>query len=286
MRRAALIAAVLALVGTALALSPDATAADGRRALLIGINDYAGRTDDTVTAVGDVHDLRDLLVREGWPAANIRILTDRAASAQAIRDGLRWLGDTSTDSSYTVFHYSGHVKQRSGDLDRDGEAVDEYLWSADNVFLADRELKTSIDRVRGRTWVDIAGCEAAGLDDGISGPNRLFTASSLEHEKSYEQPAWGNSVFSGLLIDQGMLQRKADLNGDGAVSIQEAFYVAADQAPKVTAKQSHGPQHPLAAGGGSGQWYLGAAPKPKPAPTTTTAPPQARRCLVLFTCEG
>jgi hypothetical protein len=281
-RRAVL---VLALLAAGLVLAPDAGAADGRRALLIGINDYAGRTDDTITSVGDVHDLRDLLLREGWPAANIRVLTDRAASAQAIRDGLRWLGDTSTDSSYTVFHYSGHVKQRGGDLDRDGEALDEYLWSADNVFLADLELRQWIDRVRGRTWIDIAGCEAAGLDDGISGPNRLFTASSLEHEKSYEQPAWGNSVFTGLLVDQGMLQRKADLNGDGAVSIQEAFFVAADQAPRITAKQSHGPQHPLAAGGGDKQWYLGAAPKPRPT-TSTTAAPEARRCLFVLSCGG
>lgn len=282
MRRAVL---VLALLAAGLVLAPDAGAADGRRALLVGINDYAGRTDDTVTAVGDVHDVRDLLLREGWPAANIRVLTDRAASAQAIRDGLRWLGDTSTDSSFTVFHYSGHVKQRSGDLDGDGEALDEYLWSADNVFLADLELRQWIDRVRGRTWVDIAGCEAAGLDDGISGPNRLFTASSLEHEKSYEQPAWGNSVFTGLLVDQGMLQRKADLNGDGAVSIQEAFFVAADQAPRITANQSHGPQHPLAAGGGDEQWYLGAAPKPRPT-TSTTAEPESRRCLFVLSCGG
>ena len=282
MRRAVV---VLALLAAGLVLAPDAGAADGRRALLVGINDYAGRTDDTVTAVGDVHDLRDLLLREGWPAANIRILTDRAASAQAIRDGLRWLGDTSTDTSFSVFHYSGHVKQRGGDLDRDGEALDEYLWSADNVFLADRELKNAIDRVRGRSWVDIAGCEAAGFDDGISGPNRLFTASSLEHEKSYEQPRWNNSVFAGLLVDQGMLQRRADLNGDGAVSIQEAFFVAADQAPKITANQSHGPQHPLAAGGGDTQWYLGAPPKPRPT-TSTTGPPETRRCLFVLSCKG
>ena len=274
----------LSLLVTGLFLAPDAEAADGRRALLVGINDYAGRTDDTVTAVGDVVDVRDLLLREGWPAANIRVLTDRAATAQAIRDGLRWLGATSTDGSMTVFHYSGHVKQQGGDLDRDGEALDEYLWSADNVFLADRELKQWIDRVRGRTWVDIAGCEAAGFDDGLSGPNRLFTASSLEHEKSYEQPAWGNSVFTGLLVDQGMLQRQADANGDGVVSIQEAFRRAADHAPQITARQSHGPQHPLLAGGDGTPWYLGARPAaPRPAPAPAGEP---KRCLLLFTCSG
>lgn len=282
MRRTLLALLVVAL---GLILAPDTSAApQDRRALLVGINDYSGRTDDTVTAVGDVLDLRDLLLREGWPADQIRVLTDGAASAQAIRDGLRWLGDASTDSSFTIFHYSGHVKQQGGDLDRDGEELDEYLWSADNVFLADRELKGWVDRIRGRSWIDISGCEAAGFDDGISGPNRLFTASSLEHEKSYEQPAWNNSVFTGLMVDQGMLQRQADGNGDGVVSLQEAFYRAADQAPKITANQATGPQNPLLAGGDGTPWYLGAPPPPPP--TAEPAAPERRRCLFVLSCAA
>lgn len=282
MRRILLAILVVAL---GLTLAPATSAApQDRRALLVGINDYAGGTDDTVTAVGDVLDVRDLLLREGWPADQIRVLTDRAASAQAIRDGLRWLGDASTDSSFTVFHYSGHVKQQGGDLDRDGEALDEYLWSADNVFLADRELKGWVDRIRGRSWIDIAGCEASGFDDGISGPSRLFTASSLEHEKSYEHPAWGNSVFTGLMVDQGMLKRQADANRDGVVSLQEAFHRAADQAPRVTANQSHGPQHPLLAGGDGTQWYLGA--RPPAAPSAEPAKPERQRCLFVLSCKA
>ena len=287
MRRVLLALAVLAL-GLALAPDSGAAAPTHRQAILVGINDYAGGTDDVVTAVGDVTDLRDALLQAGWKPEEIVTLTDRQATAGAIRDNLRRLQSAATDSTFTVFHYSGHVKQRGGDPDRDGEELDEFLWGADNQLLADSELAGWARAMRGRAWFDIAGCEAAGFDDGLSAPNRLFTASSLEHEKSYEQPAWGNSVFTGLLVDQGMLQKRADGNGDGAVSIHEAFFMAADQAPKITANQSYGPQHPLLAGGGDDWWYLGAPPRP-PAPTSGSDAPGdgagRRRCLFVLSCK-
>ena len=221
----AALAVVLLLPGTAHA------AGDERWALLVGVNDYAGRTHDTVGAVGDVVDFRDALLRAGWAKDHIRTLTDRQASAQAISDGIRWLGSHATARSFTIFHYSGHVKQMGGDRGHDGEATDEYLWGADNRFIADGALAKAFRGFPGRLWVDIAGCEAAGFDDGISSRSHLFTASSRETEKSYEQPRWRNSVFSGLLVDQVLL------HGDVHTSIQQAFAHAADQAPRITARQ-------------------------------------------------
>jgi hypothetical protein len=265
---AILVALLLAPVGTARAADPPPPP---RRALVVGISDYAGGTQDTVGGVGDAWDLTEALKRAGFRPEDVRVLTDRQASAQAIRDGLRWLGDTSADNGLSVFHYSGHVKQIGGDLDRDGEDLDEYLWGADNHFIADGELAGWVKRIRGRTWIDIAGCEAAGFDDGISGPTRLFTASSLEHEKSFEHPEWRNSVFTHLLVDKGMLQGQADTDGKKRVSIQEAFLLAEREAPRVTANQRPSPQHPIMTGGDNKQWYLDL---PKPAPTP-------ERCLLI-----
>ncbi|MCU1376531.1 MAG: hypothetical protein JWO68_3817, partial [Actinomycetia bacterium] len=205
----------LALTVLLPATSVAATPPDERYALLVGVNDYAGRTHDTVGAVGDATDLRDLLLRSGWRSDHIRLLLDRRAGAAAIRDGLSWLATHATPRSFTVFHYSGHVKQVGGDRDRDGEAVDEYLWGADNQFIADGELAQRIRPMAGRVWVDIAGCEAAGFDDGISSRNHLVTGSSRESEKSYEQPKWKNSVFSGLLVDQALLHGAGGKDADG-----------------------------------------------------------------------
>jgi hypothetical protein len=274
--------AALVLVG----LAPTAghAASDERWALLVGVNDYAGRTHDTVGAVGDATDLRDALLRAGWRNDHIRVLLDRRASAGAIRDGLAWLASHASARSFTVFHYSGHVKQMGGDRDRDGEATDEYLWGADNRFVADGELAQRIRPMAGRVWVDIAGCEGGGFDDGISSRTKLFTASSRESEKSYEQPKWRNSVFSGLLVDQAMLHGAAGKGGDGRVSIQRAFGHAQREAPKVTARTSRGPQHPVMRGGDGSEWYLGSAPPPPPPakhPAPSAPRPSPSNCALL-----
>lgn len=252
-----------------------------RWALVVGIGDYAGRTVDTHGGLGDARDLRRALLESGWPASHIVELTERHATAAAIREGLEWLARRSSPDSFSVFHFSGHVKQLRGDRDGDGEQLDEYLWAADNRFIVDRELTQRLRSVRGRVWVDIAGCEAAGFDDGLSGPRHLFTASSREQEKSYEVPEWRNSVFTGLLVDQGMLRRSA-AGEDGRVSIQDAFRFAAERAPKMTARQRTGPQHPVLRGGGGAEWFLG---DPPPAPAKPQGQREQRRCF-LAACFG
>jgi hypothetical protein len=253
------LALCLAALGVALLLPGTAHAAgDERWALLVGIDDYAGRTHDTVGGVGDAIDFRDALLRAGWRRDHLKVLLDRQAGAKAIADGIRWLGSHASARSFTIFHYSGHVKQLGGDRDHDGEKVDEYLWGADNRFLADGDLARSFKAFPGRLWVDIAGCEAAGFDDGVNSRTRLFTSSSRETEKSYEQPKWRNSVFSGLLVDQVLL------HGDGRTSIQRAFAHAQAEAPRITARTSAGPQHPVMNGGDGTEWYLGTPPPPEP----------------------
>jgi hypothetical protein len=259
---------VAGLVGGAappVSASTTPTAAAPKWAVVVGVTDYAGRTASTVAGAADAADFRDLLVEHGFPADHVLTLTEGQATARNLRSALQWLADRSTPDSFSVFHYSGHVKQLSGDRDRDGEKVDEYLWPYDNAFVSDGELATAIGRVRGLAWVDIAGCEAAGFDDGLSGPSRLFTSSSGEAEKSYEYPDWNNSVFTGLEVDQAMRQGRADHDGNGKVSIQEAFAYAAERAPQLTKGQKRGAQHPFSTGGDGGEWFLDGPPAP-PAP--------------------
>ena len=135
-------------------------------------------------------------------------------------------------------------------------ATHKMLWPHDNRFITDTEFAQAMRAIPGRAWIDVAGCEAGGLDDGVAAPNRLFTASSQVTEKSYENPAWHESVYTGTMVDQAINQGMADNNHDGHVSINEAFGFAWDQAPKVTAKQPRGPQHPSTGGGDATEWTL------------------------------
>lgn len=278
----------LLVVAALMATTPGAASAapshgDDRWALVIGISKHSGKAKGTVGGKGDAEAVHQALVKAGFAHDHIRVLVDGAATATAIRQGLDWLRANSNDRTFSMFHYSGHVLQRGGDRDRDGEQLDEYLMPYDaKNLISDGELSARLRGVRGWLWADIAGCEAAGFDEGgLSGPRRLVTASSKESEKSYERPDWRKSVFTGLMIDQGMLQGRADSNRDGAVSIQEAFRYAAAVAPQMTARQKKGPQHPQMAGGDGTEWFLRT---PVPPPPAQPQPSRGRTCLVV--CFG
>ncbi|MGI8810159.1 MAG: caspase family protein [Acidimicrobiales bacterium] len=272
MRRALLLLPLLVagvLGATVPASAAAAPAAGERRALLVGIDTFQGATRPNFGGVGDVTDVHQALRKAGWADENVRVLTNSAATAGAIRAGLQWLVDKSGPNSLSVIHYSGHVKQVGST---------EYLWPHDNSFIADTELAGKVRQIKGQAWVDISGCEAAGFDEGISAPNRLFTASSRANEKSYEIPDMRQSVFTLLLVDQGMLQGRGDADRDGKVSVQEAFAYAAPRAPQVTAGQSQGPQHPVMAGWDGTPLFLEAVAGP------AAAPAKAKQCF-LFWCS-
>jgi hypothetical protein len=286
MRRTLALVAVAIAVAAAAPIAALASPGAGAEkwAVVIGIDHFEGRTRPNVGAVGDAQDFRDMLLRTGWRSDHVLVLTDANATQAGMRAAFRWLASKATASSYSVVHYSGHVKQMNGH---------EYLWPHDNRFIADTEFGQAMRAVRGWAWVDVSGCEAAGFDEGISARNRLFTASSRANEKSYEYPSWRNSVYTGLLADQGVLQRQADYNRDGRISVTEAFRYAWERARAITARQSCGPQNPSAAGADGTVWYLAAPAPAPPARQVSPAPPPAappesgtppRRCTPL--CIG
>jgi hypothetical protein len=264
-----LVAGVIGGIVSTSASAAPAPAAAERWALVVGIDHFQGATRPNFGAVADAADFRQMLLKNGWADDHIRVLTDSGATAGAIRSGLQWLVDHSGPTSLSAFHYSGHVKQ---------SGTTEYLWPHDNSFIPDTDLAASVRQLKGQAWIDISGCEAAGFDEGISSPTRLFTASSKSNEKSYEIPDMHQSVFTLLEIDQGMLQGAADANRDGRVSVQEAFAYAAARAPSITSGEAQGAQHPQIAGGDGSPLFLDAVAGPAPAPA------KAKSCF-LFWCS-
>jgi hypothetical protein len=255
-------------------------------AVVIGIQQYQGRTHPTLGGDGDASAFMQALGNAHWPSDHILELVDGAATIGNIRQAMQWLTQHSGPNTFTIFHYSGHVCiQSTGPCG----ANHMYLWSVDNQFISDDELGNNLRNLQGNAWVDIAGCEAAAFDKGISNSQRLFTGSSQANEKSYEHPDWHESVWTGLAIDQGMLQGQADSNGDHTVTVREAVNWAKPRATDTTQGQDHGPQHPVIVGG-SGDYNLAqlAAPPPPPpgnnggggggggggSPPTTSPPPQ------------
>ena len=221
---------------------PPTAAPQDRWALIVGVTDYRGNVKDTRGGANDARLVRDVLLRSGWRADRIRILTDGAATGRAVSDGISWLQRNSSSRTFSFFHYSGHVKQKNGH---------EYLWPVDNSYIVDTEVARVLRAIRGTAWTNISGCEAAGFDEGLASSRHLFTASSRVVEKSYEDRRTGYSVWSGMLFDEGLRDRRAaDRNGDGRIGVYEAFDYAAPRAASYTSKQRpHGQQTPQRRGG-------------------------------------
>lgn len=109
-------------------------AVDHRYAVLVGINDYPGDTEDLPSGGHDVEAMREVLVGHfGYRPANILVLRDREASRGQIRQVIQThLAQAGPDGS-ALFYFSGHGLQLDGNAGVDIEADDQdealYVWA-------------------------------------------------------------------------------------------------------------------------------------------------------------
>jgi hypothetical protein len=233
---------------------PARTAAPADRyAFLVGVQDYRRPTVDTIGSRKDVEHIRSMLLASGWKAENIRLLVDGQVTGRALRDGMAWLAQKGRPGTFSLFHYSGHVKQHGG--------VSDSLWPVDRDFVRDTQVAAALSKVGGKLWVDIAGCEGASFMDGLPSDRVLFSGSSKATEKSYEYPPWGMSVWTGLVFDLSLRQGQADADQDGRTTIGEALRYSTYYAQAITLGQRpHGRQTPQVAGDPVRGWTLADPP--------------------------
>lgn len=119
-----------------------------KKALLVGINDYNGRGD----LKGCVNDILDMHFTLGsvfdFVNEEVRVLTDRRATSEAIKHRLNWLVKDAKDGDYLVFHYSGHgsqIRDRNGDEEL-SDGMDELIcpfdldWNDRKTYITDDDL--------------------------------------------------------------------------------------------------------------------------------------------------
>jgi len=122
-----------------------------KRALLIGINGYPGQPLNG--CVNDITDMADQLVSgHGFATADIRLLTDARATADAIRERITWLIADAKPDDTLLLHYSGHgtlfpIRDAAGNVTEVHGAICpvDFDWTEPHAIF-DSELRQLIDR--------------------------------------------------------------------------------------------------------------------------------------------
>lgn len=120
---------------TPTALQATAPSAGRKRALLIGISQYPQTGSHPwrpLTAHEDVVQIKAALLEHGFAGDDVKILEDRAATADGIRTAFRaHLIDPAQPGDTLFFHFSGHGQQVPDDNGDELDGLDETLVPAD-----------------------------------------------------------------------------------------------------------------------------------------------------------
>jgi metacaspase-1 len=115
-----------------------------KRALLVGINEYARPGQDLEGCVNDVFLMSALLQESGFAAEDIRIVLNNRATHQGVRERLEWLLEDAKDGDVRFFYYSGHGAQLPGyglgdQVDRLDETLvlHDFDWTPERAFTDD-----------------------------------------------------------------------------------------------------------------------------------------------------
>jgi hypothetical protein len=223
-----------------------------RWAALVGIQDYASPTHDTVGGTEDVIAVKRALLHSGWRSDHILVVSGKDASAAGIQHAMSWLAAHSSPKTFSLFHYSGHVCIASRGGCPSGHT---WLWSQDNRFLSEDSVAAQLRQVKGHAWFDFAGCESGAFDVGLHSANVLFTSASQANETAYEVPEWKESVWTGLLWERGYDGGQASNGVHHGSDVGSMSRYAQARAVELTSKQSAGSQHPVVVGGNP-RWSL------------------------------
>lgn len=149
--------------------------------VFIGIDDYAN-VNDLQGCVQDATELaRSFQTRGLMRAEDARILTNSAATTQAVEAAIAEIAARATANDIFVFFYSGHGAQVAEAVrGNEADSMDETLVLY-NGMLTDDSLRQMLDRVHAdQTLVALDSCHSGGFARELEAANRLALMSSEE----------------------------------------------------------------------------------------------------------
>lgn len=186
-----------------------------------------------------------LTQKMGFPAENVVLLQNSEASRENILEALEWLATNPDldENSEVVIYYSGHGVRSGPGV---GMNIPElpaayalapfdfmnYDFKKGAGLIWDTELAAILSQIKpAKMWVSIDSCSSGGfIRPGITGPNRVVTASSRGDELSSEIDLVQRGVFTQLLVEEGLAR---------GLTVEDAYAAAA---PRASGEFGQNPQ--------------------------------------------
>ncbi len=249
-------------------------------AVVIGVDAYK-RVPRLRYAVRDARAFADYLTGHlGVPKGNVTLLLDEAVTLRSLLTELGVALRRAAGPKDTVLiYYAGHGATEPDSANPDGDGLEKYLLPHDadpdalfGTALSMAALQSVFGRIRSDRLIFLADACYSGAVGGRTiltarratvsenfmnrlsrGKGRIILSAAGANEVAKEDERLGHGVFTYHLIEA--LKGKADKDGDGYVTVDEAFAYLASVVPRATGQT----QTPVRKGETVGQVYLGRA---------------------------
>jgi hypothetical protein len=196
-----------------------ATPQDGVWAVIIGIDDYPGRSADLEYAVADADAIDLALSGFGVSSDRRLVLRDGQATRAQVLGAMSWLVDRAGPDATAVVFFAGHVRHLGGST--------QAMITAEGATITDAELAVRLGALSARhTWIAVAACYGGGFTELLA-PGRVLTAAAGADSLAYESRDIRGSYLVHHMVREGWLQ------GLAGPSVQDAFRYA-DEALAAT----------------------------------------------------
>ncbi len=234
------------------------------RALVIGISEYQNEEVANLPSIvaKDATDIYSLLVdrdRCGYDSNRVKLLTNKDATTQNIREKLDWLASESLPNETVVIFFSGHGV-RVGPKNSEVNYLVPYDFDYDDLeskAIASSELTQALSKIKAqRVLVLLDACHSGGtgevksnLPDNVmksglnrkmyesllAGSGRVIIASSRTDQLSWAMTKYANSVFTHFLLEG--LRGAALRENDQFISVFGLFEYVSDNVPMEANQQ-------------------------------------------------
>jgi len=179
-------------------------------AVVVGVNGGgATHLDDDALNFANI-----LMSTYGYPSSNIRLLINSEATKANVTSVLQWLRDQESTSSGVCIFFSAH-----GDYDKI-YLYDDTLWDYEfsNILagLESHNILVVINACHSGSFQDVTETIYSGI----------IISACAANETTYDISLFANTIFIEYFVDRGIFQGLADEDGDGVVTVEEAFRYA------------------------------------------------------------